>query len=146
MAPAMMTSPMVPVIRSIVDMITSWKDIAATPALIACAAEFRTMRMGDFLVTRSLTKRADPATSASLPGGRRPTPARFATSDVPSSALVSIALGRSNPGAKKIVGPLGDALEEIDDPCSVRCPVGEIWPLRQRDACVRARQRRDEEL
>ena len=34
-APAMMTSPMVPVIRSSIDMITSWKDIAATPALIA---------------------------------------------------------------------------------------------------------------
>src|SRR3989440_4422037 len=57
-----------------------------------------------------------------------------------------VAPGGSNPGGEKVVGPLGNALEEIDDPRSVRCPVGEIRPLRQRDARVRARQCRDEEL
>ena len=95
-APATMTSPMVPVIRSTVDMITSWKDIAATPALIACAAELRRMRMGDFRVTRSLTKRADPATSASVPGGRSTTPARTATSEAESSTFVAMRIGRSD--------------------------------------------------
>ena len=70
----MMTSPMVPLMRSTIDMITSWKDIAATPALIAWAAVFRTMRMNDLRVTRSFTRRAEPATSASVPGGRSTTP------------------------------------------------------------------------
>ncbi len=82
--------------RSIIDMITSWKDIAATPALIACAAELRTIRMGDFRVTRSLTKRADPATSASVPGGRRTTPAGTATSEAESSTFVAMRIGRSD--------------------------------------------------
>ena len=68
----------------------------ATPALIACAAEFRRMRMGDFRVTRSLTKRADPATSASVPGGRSTTPARTATSDAESSTFVAMRIGRSD--------------------------------------------------
>src|SRR5256885_5765983 len=57
-----------------------------------------------------------------------------------------VAPGGSNPGGEKVVGLLGNALDEIDDPRSVRCPVGEIRPLRQRDARVRARQCRDEEL
>ena len=94
-APATMTSPMVPVMRSIIDMITSWKAIAAAPALMACAALFRRMRIGDFRVTRSLTKRADPATSASVPGGRSTTPARTATSDAESSTFGAMRMGRS---------------------------------------------------
>ena len=34
-APATMTSPTLPMSWSAIDMITSWNDIAATPALIA---------------------------------------------------------------------------------------------------------------